>query len=56
MIGKIKASRDKGFRRHLYGYLVNLGDPDAAVAADDLASLRQFNGLVDALGMDDGVA
>ena len=28
---------------------------DAAVT-DDRAGLRQFNGLVDALGMDDGVA
>ena len=48
----MKAGRDKGLRRHLHGYLVNLGDIDAAVA-DDWASLRQFKGLVDALGMDD---
>ena len=55
LIGKMKAGRDKGFQRHLHGYLVNLGDLDAAVT-NDRAGLRQFNGLVDALGMDDGVA
>ena len=51
----MKAGQAGFFRRHLHGYLVNLGDIDAAVA-DDWASLRQFKGLVYALGMDDGVA
>ena len=55
LIGKMKAGQAIFFRSHLHEYLVNLGDLDAAVA-DDRAGLRQLDGLVDALGMDDGVA
>ena len=45
----MKAGRDKGFQRHLHGYLVNLGNLDAAVA-DDRAGLCQLDGRVNNLG------
>ena len=55
LIGKMKAGQAAFFRRQQHEYLLYLGDLDAAVA-DDQAGLRQFDGLVEALGMDNGVA
>ena len=51
----MKAGQAKGFRRHLHGYLLNLGKLDAAVT-DDRADLCRLDRLIDAFGMDDGVA
>ena len=51
----MKAGQAVGFPRHPHGYFVDIGDLDATVA-DEWAGLRQFDGPVDALGMDDGVA
>ena len=54
-MGKMKAGQTADFWRHLHGYLVNLGHLNAAIA-DDRTGLGQFNRLIDALGMDDGLA
>ena len=54
-MGKRKAGKAADFWRHLHGYLVNLGHLNAAIA-DDRTGLGQFNRLIDALGMDDGIA
>ena len=51
----MKAGQAGFFRRQLCGYLMNLGDLNAAVA-NDRAGLGELDGLVDAIDMDDGVA
>ena len=54
-MGKMKAGKAADFWRHLHGYLVNLGHLNAAIA-DDRTGPGRFSRLIDALGMDDGVA